>query len=158
MSWPKQNPICYNPPTQQKTKKNKKTGFVLDFSYSVISPIQAYPLSLVNPVSKPLKSIHCSPSLIPPHSSSPHQVMCSSFLKKKKKKLWIWLCQVLAAAHRSFGPHRSIPRGSSVEACGLLVAAYGIEFPNKGSNVGPPALGARGTSHLTTRELPASPS
>ena len=70
-------------PASRKNKK-KQTGFVLDFSYSVISPIQAYPLSLVNSVSRPLKSIHCSPSLIPPHSSRPHRVMCLSFFKKKK--------------------------------------------------------------------------
>ena len=123
---------------------------MLDFSYSVISSIQAYSLSLVNSVSRPLKSIHCSPSLIPPHSSSPHWVMCLSFFKKKKN-LWIWLCQVLAAARRSCDPHRSIPLGSSVAGCGLLVAVYGILLPLPGIESGPLTMGMWNLICWTTR-------
>ena len=37
-------------------------------------------------------------------------------------------------------------------ACELLVAAYGIQFPDQGLNFEPPALGAWSLSHWTTRE------
>ena len=39
-------------------------------------------------------------------------------------------------------------------ACELLVAAYGIQFPDQGLNLEPPALGAWSLSHWTTREVP----
>ena len=37
--------------------------------------------------------------------------------------------------------------------CWVLVAAGGIQFPDQGSNPGPPALGAQGPSHWTTRDI-----
>ena len=39
-------------------------------------------------------------------------------------------------------------------ACEVLVAAYGIQFPDQGLNLEPLALGARSLSHWTTREVP----
>ena len=44
--------------------------------------------------------------------------------------------------------------GILVLACKLLVAACGIQFPDQGSNLGSPALGAQSLSHWTTREVP----
>ena len=35
-----------------------------------------------------------------------------------------------------------------------LSAASGVYFPDQGSNLGPPALGAQSRSHWTTREVP----
>ena len=51
--------------------------------------------------------------------------------------LFIWLCQVLVVACRIF---QLPPVGSLVAACRLLVAACGIQFPDQGSNPGPPAM------------------
>ena len=43
---------------------------------------------------------------------------------------------------------------SLVVACELLVAAYGIPFPDQGLNPEPPALGVWSLSCWTTREVP----
>ena len=46
--------------------------------------------------------------------------------------LFIWLCQVLVAAHRSSILVTFFTAGSIVVACELLVVACGIEFPDQG--------------------------
>ena len=47
--------------------------------------------------------------------------------------------------------------GSFVLAGKLLVAAYGIRFPDQGSNLGPLNWKVWGLSHWTTREVPEAP-
>ena len=61
-------------------------------------------------------------------------------------RIFIWLRQVLVAAHGTFF--------FLIVACELLVKACRIQFPDHRSDSGPSALGVGSLSHWTTREVP----
>ena len=68
------------------------------------------------------------------------------------------LFRSLAASGLSRGTWDLRHAGSLVVACKLLVAAFMRDLvPRPGIEPGPPALGAWGLTHWTTREVPPAP-